>query len=161
MDIKVNRFLPAGGFYLYSDEHEELILRPKETYDGAVPSGNSIMAYNLVHLSFLTDEEKYTTAAERQLDFLSSYTAQYPTGYAMFLTALLEYDQPPEKITAVMDEQTEKNSLVSALPVDADVVLLPEPTDEYPLRDGKTTYYVCRGHRCLPPVNDLHELKQG
>jgi len=151
----------AGGFYLYSDEHEELILRPKETYDSAIPSGNSIMAYNLVRLSFLTDEEIYRTAAERQLDFLSSCDAQYPIGYAMFLTALLEYDQPPEKITVVMDERMEKNSLVSALPVDADVVLLPEPTDEYPLRDGKTTYYVCRGHRCLPPVNDLHELIQG
>ena len=152
---------PAGGFYLYSDGHEELILRPKETYDGAIPSGNSLMAYHLVRLSFLTDEEKYRTAAERQLDFLSSCAAQYPIGYAMFLTALLEYDQPPEKIIVVMDERTEKNSLVSALTVDADVVLLPEPTDEYPLRDKKTTYYVCRGHRCLPPVNDLHELKQG
>ena len=152
---------PAGGFYLYSDGHEELILRPKETYDGAIPSGNSLMVYHLVRLSFLTDEEKYRTAAERQLDFLSQYAAQYPTGYAMFLTALLEHDQPPEKITVVMDERTEKNSLVSALPTDADVVHLPEPTDEYPLRDKKTTYYVCRGHRCLPPVNDLHELKQG
>ena len=79
----------------------------------------------------------------------------------MFLTTLLEYDNPPMKITVVLDEWTEKSSLVSAIPTDADVVLLPEPTDEYPLRDDKTTYYVCRGHRCLPPVNDLHELKQG
>lgn len=44
---------PVGGFYLYSDTSEELILRPKETYDGAIPSGNSMMAYNLVRLSEL------------------------------------------------------------------------------------------------------------
>ncbi len=151
----------AGGFFLYSAEHEELILCPKETYDGAIPSGNSLMAYNLVHLSFLTDEEKYTTAAGRQLDYLSSYAAQYPTGYAMFLTALLQYDKPPMKITVVMDEQTDKNSLLFALPQDAVIILLPKPTAEYPLKDGKTTYYMCKGHRCLPPTNALHEMIQG
>jgi len=151
----------SGGFYLYSDEHEELILRPKDTYDGAIPSGNSLMAYNLVRLSFLTDEEKYRTAAQRQLDFLSSYAAQYPTGYAMFLTALLEYDNPPMKVTVVMDEETDKSCFALAVPSDAITILLQKPTVEYPLKNGKTTYYVCREHSCLPPTNDLHEIVQG
>ena len=39
------------------------------------------------------------------------------------------------------------------LPPEAAVRVLPAPTKEYPLKDGKTTYYVCRGRRCLPPVN--------
>ncbi|MBQ4327981.1 MAG: thioredoxin domain-containing protein, partial [Clostridia bacterium] len=146
------------GFYLYSKNHEELILRPKETYDGAIPSGNSLMAYNLVRLSLITDEEKYKTESERQLDFLAQSAAQYPTNHAMFLTALLEYEKPPMKITVVLDEQTNKSCLPLKFPHDAIVILLPKPTKEYPLKNGKTTYYVCRGHSCLPPTNDLNEL---
>lgn len=80
-----------GGFYLYGKEHEQLILRPKETYDGAIPSGNSVMAYNLVWLSNITSDEKYKALAKRQLDFITKYASEYPTGHAMFLRALLEY----------------------------------------------------------------------
>ncbi len=150
----------TGGFYLYSKNHEELILRPKETYDGAIPSGNSLMAYNLVRLSFLIDEEKYKTEAERQLDFLAQSTAQYPTNHAMFLTALLEHEKPPMKITVISEQQIDKGSLRIALPPDAVIIILDASTKEYPLKNGKPTYYVCRGHSCLPPTNDLNELFQ-
>lgn len=148
----------TGGFYLYGKDHEELILRPKETYDGAIPSGNSLMAYSLVRLSLITDEERYKTEAERQLDFLAQSAAQYPTNHAMFLRALLEHKKPPMKVTVVSDQQTEKTTLPLAFPPDAVVVLLDAPTKEYPLKNGKTTYYVCRAHSCLPPTNDLNEL---
>ena len=116
------------------------------------------MAHALVRLSFLTDEERYKTAAERQLDFLAQSAAQYPTNHAMFLTVLLEHVNPQTKITVILDEQTDKNSLPLVLPHDALVILLPQPTKEYPLKNGKTTYYVCRGKSCLPPSNDLNEL---
>ncbi len=148
----------TGGFYLYGNGHEELILRPKETYDGAIPSGNSLMAHNLVRLSFLTDEERYKTATERQLDFLAQSAAQYPTNHAMFLIALLEHVNPPTKVTVILDEHTEKSRLPFMLSPDAIVILVPHPTKEYPHKNGKTTYYVCRGHSCLPPTNDLHEV---
>ena len=148
----------TGGFYLYGKDHEELILRPKETYDGAIPSGNSLMAYNLVRLSFLTDEERYKSATERQLDFLAQSASQYPTNHAMFLRALLEYEKPPMKITVATDETTDRCTLPLAFPSNAIVILLEAPTKEYPLKNGKTTYYVCRGHSCLPPTNDLNEL---
>ncbi|MBQ9989313.1 MAG: thioredoxin domain-containing protein [Clostridia bacterium] len=148
----------AGGFYLYGKDHEELILRPKETYDGAIPSGNSLMAYDLVRLSFLTEEEKYKTEAERQLDFLAQSAAQYPTNHAMFLSALLEHQKPPIKITVVPDQPIDKTGLSLTFPPNAIVILLNGPTKEYPIKNGKTTYYVCRGHSCMPPVNDWKEL---
>ena len=148
----------TGGFYLYGNNSEELILRPKETYDGAIPSGNSLMAYNLVRLSLITSDEKYKITAEQQLNFLAS-KAQYLPGYAMFLTALLEYDEPPMKVTVVLDEQTDSNNIPLAVPLDAAVSLLPQPTEEYPLKNGKTTYYVCKGHSCMPATNDLNEIQ--
>lgn len=148
----------AGGFYLYSKTHEELILRPKETYDGAIPSGNSFMAYNLVRLSFLTDEDKYKSSAQQQLDFLSNAASRYPTSHAMLLLALLEHRDPPTKITVVTDDVTDKASLPLALPADSVVTLLEKPTKDYPLKNGKTTYYVCRGHSCMPPTNNPEEI---
>ncbi len=142
-----------GGFYLYGTDSEELILRPKETYDGAIPSGNSLMAYNLVRLGYLTSEERYENAAKRQLEFLSAEAAKHPTGYAMFLLALLEHTEPPMKMTVVSADALDPTDLLCALPSDA-VVTLQKPSAEYPLKDGKTTFYVCRKHSCLPPVND-------
>lgn len=148
----------TGGFYLYSKAQEELILRPKETYDGAIPSGNSLMAYDLVRLSLLTDEEKYQTEAERQLDFLTQSASQSPANHAMFLRALLEHTKPPMKIIVVPDEQTDKSSLPISFPPDAAVILSDAPTKEYSLKNGRTTYYVCKAHSCLPPTNDLNGL---
>ncbi len=148
----------GGGFYLYGIGHEELILRPKETYDGAIPSGNSLMAYNLVRLSQLTDEDGYKAEAERQLDFLAKAASRSPANHAMLLEALLEHAKPPMRVTVAPDKNIDKRSLSLALPPDAVVILLPEPTREYPLKNGKTTYYVCRSHSCLPPTNNLNEL---
>ncbi len=148
----------TGGFYLSGNNSEELILRPKETYDGAIPSGNSLMAYNLVMLWLLTSDEKYEIMAEGQLDFLAS-KAEYPTNHAMFLTALLEYTEPPMKITVVLDENTDRGQLPLAVPSNAVVNLLPQPTEEYPLKNGQTTYYVCKGHSCRPATNHLNEIQ--
>ena len=144
----------GGGFFLYGAEHESLILRPKETYDGAVPSGNSLMADNLVRLSLLTDDEKYSSAAERQMRFLRKEAAQYPTGHAVFLSALLAYRDPPDQITVIPDEKTEISDLLLSLPSNASIRILPAPTEKFTLKNGKTTYYVCRNRSCLPPTNE-------
>ncbi len=85
----INDFCDSeGGFYLYGQENEELILKPKETYDGAIPSGNSQMAYNLVKLSQITD--KFKEKAKCQLNFVATEAIKYPVGYSMLLVALLE-----------------------------------------------------------------------
>ncbi len=148
----------TGGFYLYSNQSEELILRPKEIYDGAVPSGNSLMAYNFVKLYHLTTDDKYKDLAEKQLDFISSETSQYPTNHAMFLMALLEYSEPPIKVTIVADNKTNINDFVLNLPTNAIIILLTKPAGEYPLKNSKTTYYLCKGKACMPPTNDLNEI---
>ncbi len=147
----------TGGFYLYSNQSEELILRPKETYDGAVPSGNSLMAYNFVKLYLLTSDDKYKDLAEKQLDFISVAANSYPTNHAMFLMALLEYNEPPIKITVVVDDKTNIKELSLILPSNATINILSE-SKEYRLKNGKTTYYVCKGKACMQPTNDLNEL---
>ena len=144
-----------GGYFFYGADHESMILRPKESYDGAMPSGNSLMAWNLVRLAQLTEDELYEQDARHQLDFLTKETSQYPAGCAMFLLALLNHEKPPAKITVVPAKDTMISDLPLLLPADAAVMLLKGPTGSYPLKNGKTTFYFCQGHRCLPPTNEL------
>ncbi len=147
-----------GGFYLYGKNNETLILRPKETYDGAVPSGNSVMAYNLMRLFYLTDDGETEKILRKQLDFMYGAAKHYPVGYAMFLISLLNYFDPPEKIIAVLKSRDDVKNLPLSVSSDSIVKIFNEPTDEYPIKDGKTTFYVCRNHSCMPPVSDLNCL---
>lgn len=146
-----------GGFFLYGKDNETLIMRPKESYDGAIPSGNSIMAYNLVRLSQLTSDESYDKIIKRQLDFLYGEAKQYPAGFAMYLIALSEYFEPSQMITVVSQNQEDIKDLPFKTSLDSIVKVLDEPTKEYQLLHNKTTYYVCDNHSCQPPVNDLIE----
>ena len=142
-----------GGFYLYGTKNEDLITKPKETYDGALPAGNSVMAYCLVHLAQLTGANKDRQRAEKQLGFLSGEAARYPAGHSLFLTALLRFLNPPEKITVVLAGEDDADRIWRALPLYADVKILSEETREYALLNGKTTYYICKDYTCLPPTN--------
>lgn len=144
-----------GGFFLYGKEHETLFLRPKETYDGAIFSGNSAMAYNLVQLSILTDDEKRQRLAKEQTAFLSKEAGGYPAGHAMFLVALLDALDKPDQITIVRKDDRIPDRLACRIPLDTVVVIREQPDETYPLKNDDTTYYVCRNHSCLPPTNEL------
>ena len=74
-----------GGYYFTGSDAEELLLRPKETYDGAMPSGNSISAYNLARIWKITGENKWQELAERQINFFKAILEDYPPGYTAFL----------------------------------------------------------------------------
>lgn len=142
-----------GGYFLYGTENSNLIAKPKETYDGALPSGNSVMAYCLVLLSHITDIKDYQYAAEKQLAFLSAEAEYYPAGYSVFLIALLLYLYPPQKITVVLAKEDCAEQIIPRLPLNANIKILEKPTDEYKLLNDKTTYYVCKNHTCFPPSN--------
>ncbi len=144
-----------GGFFLYGKENEDLILRPKETYDGAVFSGNSAMAFNLVRLSRLTAGEQFERIAEEQLAFMMKEADQYPSAYSMFLIALLDHYEMQDKVTVVVKERTDIEELSIQVPLDVLVTILEKPSDAYPLLNDRTTYYICKGQSCLPPVNEL------
>lgn len=131
------------------------MFRPKETYDGALPSGNAVMAYNFVRLSQLTQADDWEQAARRQLAFLSGEAADFPAGHSLFLLALLLHDNPPPSITVVLDKDESWETVKKQLPLYASIRALPAPTKDYPLLNSRTTFYVCRERACLPPSNTL------
>ncbi len=143
---------PEGGFFLAGDEGEQLLIRQKETYDGAIPSGNSLMAYNLVRLHQLTDGYDRETAD--QLGFLAGQAKDNPSNHTMFLLALLDHTDRPLTVTVVTDRPIDLAALARSLPAGT-VCALRAPDRSYPMKEGKTTYYVCRDGRCLPPEHTL------
>lgn len=144
----------TGGFYLSDSDSTELFMNPKESYDGAIPSGNSVMTYNLVRLYQLTKKEDYRELAEQQLQYMSAQAQDSLIGHSMFLFAKLIYDNPPEHIAIVLKNNTELENIKNQLPLLANVIIVPE-SKEYPLLNDRTTFYVCKNHTCFSPANTL------
>lgn len=155
-DEAVRRFADCqnGGFYLCEASHTELFLNPRETYDGAIPSGNAVMAYNFVRLYQLTEKETYCALTEKQLSFLSAQSQDYPAGHSMFLLAKLLHENPPEHIVAAVKNDFDLQEIQKQLPFLANVSVVQDSID-YPMKNDKVTYYVCKNHVCLPPTNRL------
>ena len=141
-----------GGFYFYGNDNEQLIMKPKETYDGAMPSGNSVMAYNLAFLSQLTEDTLFSETAEQQLCFMAGKAKNYPTGYCFYLLALSMHINPPVHIVCALLNTHQ------AFPLNSIVRVIDGGNDEYPIINNRTTYYVCRDKACMPPVNTLNEV---
>ena len=141
-----------GGFYLSGAENETLLFRPKESYDGAIPSGNSLMAYNLVRLQALCPDDEREKTLKKLLAYLSGEAENYPAGHAMFLIALSDFLEPPMTITVAGADDT-IHELPLFTPSECIVRILRDGSEEYPLQNGRTSFYVCRNHACLPPVD--------
>lgn len=93
------------GFFLTSSEAEDLIYRPKEVYDGAIPSGNSVAGYVLQKLAHITVNSKYKEYADRQLRFLSGHVKEYPAGYSFSQLAFLCALYPSKEIVCVVSDK--------------------------------------------------------
>ena len=143
----------SGGFYLSVPDDTELFMNPKESYDGAVPSGNSVMTYNLVRLYQLTEKEDYKKAVEKQICYMAAEARDYPTGYSMFLLAKSIYDAPPEHIVIALKNRADLERIKGQLPFLANVRVVSE-SEAYPLINDRTTFYSCRDHVCLAPTNE-------
>jgi len=146
-----------GGFYLSDPNSTELFVNPKETYDGAIPSGNSIMTYNLVRLYRITEKEEYKELLEKQITFMSAKTYDYPSGNSMFLIAMLLYEDYVPHITIALKDHADLEQIRAKLPFIANVSIATDST-KYPLLNNQTTFYVCKNHNCLPPSNTIEFL---
>ena len=81
---------PAGGFFDTSDDHEQLIIRPKHVQDGAVPSGNSLAAGVMLRLTLHTGDGRYGQAAADGLRSVGPVLGRAPLGFAKWLTVLAD-----------------------------------------------------------------------
>jgi uncharacterized protein YyaL (SSP411 family) len=99
----------AGGFFYTSNDHEKLFARAKDQYDGAQPSGNSVMANNLVRLWIKTGDNRYGDLAKQTLNSFKAALKTNPTGLTAMADALALYlDAQAER-----KEATPKKELVA------------------------------------------------
>jgi len=141
------------GIMVYGKENETLIAVPKETYDGAIPSGNSVMTYNLVKLWQITGKIEWKNQAEEQLEFLSTFAQNYPAGQTFFLFVSLLYQNPPEHVVCVLKKEEDLEKLKETCDFDTDIIVMREESTEYQRINDSTTLYICNHYSCKPPVN--------
>lgn len=159
-----------GGFFLNATDSEQLIYRPKELYDGALPSGNSVAACVLLRLAHLTADPKMIEYADKQLRFLAGQVKDYPSGHSFALISFLGALYPSKEIVCVADEKEEISELreylsgnfepntVALLKTrdnEEELLTIAEYTRDYQTIHEKTTYYICENHNCMAPSNEL------
>ena len=166
-----------GGYFFYGSDGEELLARPKEVYDGATPSGNSVAALNLLRLSRITRRDDFASMAETMFESFSGNINGYPAGHTHFLMSFLFATTPGKEVVVVSgrhkaDIHRELQSLNRIFSPEA-VFLYRLQGEDYreleaiapftramPVPENKTMYYACRDFACGQPVDDLAEVSR-
>ena len=162
----------AGQFYDTGADHEELVVRPRDLTDNAIPAGSSMAAGVLLKLSVVSGDADLERRAVEALRSARAVMERFPTGAGHWLCALDFYLSTPKEIAVVGDRTaTDTKSLLSEvyrsfLPnrvlvglSGADGVAVRSPLMEGRSRlNGRATAYVCRQYVCGLPVNDPEAL---
>ena len=158
---------PNGGFFDTPHDGETLLIRPKDIFDNATPSGNALACEALLKLAAYTDNGKYRDLAEQALAIMGDSALRHPLGFARWLSAA-ENAQGNTKQVAVLGEAGEENfehmlNIIraeyrpgvvvasSAYPTQKDV---PALLNDRILVNGKATAYICEGFVCKQPATD-------
>lgn len=164
-----------GGLFMYGNDAEQLITRPKEIYDGAIPSGNSVATLNFLKLAHLTGNYDLNEKADKQFKVFGKNLFDYPRGYTYFLSALLFAQTPTKEIMVVNEKETEdvdkmievineefrpfsismlyserKNMLIDIIPF----------IETYKSVDNTPTAYICQNFSCNAPITRIEELRE-
>ena len=162
-----------AGFFLYGKDSEKLIARPKELFDGAIPSGNSVAAYNLIRLARITGKSLFEEISKDVLDYIAGSIISEEINHSFFLIASSFALNKTKELICVIKDESEKEKIKDTLSdmqaFNLTVIIKNEEnsseleelipsTKDYTLKDNKATYYLCEGNSCFPPTNNLNEI---
>lgn len=160
-----------GGFFQTAEDREPLLVRAKEIYDGAIPSGNSVMALNLVRLAKFTGDPNYKECAHSLFSAFAGFLQKNPQGAEVLLQAL-DFDLAPalEIVVCGSPKNRRTQSLLRAinqrfLPAKVllnrasddpkDSILSVSPfVENYLQINGQPTVFVCQNQTCQKPQTD-------
>jgi uncharacterized protein len=152
-----------GGFFFTSNDHEELIVRNKDFFDNATPSGNSVAADVLQKLSKLYGEENYERFASTVMRLAAPQVKRFPSGFGRMLGAMAFAISPVKEVAVVgkKGNEIERELWSEYLPfkvvaTGGDVPLL----EGRQATDGRPTVYVCENFVCKKPVTEIEELRK-
>src|SRR5215213_7517010 len=158
----------GGGFFFTGKSHENLIVRSKDYFDNATPSGNSVAVMVLLRLATLTGRENDRNLATAVLREVGDQTRRYPSGFGYALSAADFLLSTPKEVAIVGKDASDiqpllaetwrqylPNKVVAAGTEAAEITPLLE---NRPLVNGLATAYVCEHFTCNQPVTDLSSL---
>jgi uncharacterized protein YyaL (SSP411 family) len=151
----------TGFFYFTHDQQKDVILRKKEVYDGATPSGNGIMALNLFYLSKVFDRRKWEKLAKKLSDTLRESTIKYPGSFGIWASLMQLYCFEVLEI-AITGREFEKNlQLVMKKYLPNKIIQSGETNlSNFPLLADRETaipvaFYFCKNFTCLRPFYNI------
>lgn len=160
----------ANGYYMTAHDCATLIMRPKETYDGAIPSGNSAAEMALERLASLTGETFFCDAADRQHRFMAGQVKDSPASHCFSLCAMAQALYPhkelvitgrciPEEITAYLRKHPahELSILFKSEENAQELSELAPFSASYPV-SSDTVWYLCENGACRAPVKEFKAL---
>jgi hypothetical protein len=167
----INHFWDSknNSFFMTSDDHEKLIIRPKSNYDLSLPSGNSVSAFVMLRLYHMSQEQKFLEITTKILESQAQMAAENPFGFGYLLNTLSIYLEKPLEITIINPENSElcKSLLTNYLPNSFMVTIQNstqlENLSEYSFFAGKvfedkTLVFVCKDFSCSLPLHTLDEI---
>jgi hypothetical protein len=157
-----------GGFWQSTAGSKDLILRVKDDYDGAEPSGNSVATLSLLKLGAITGQKKFAEAAEKTLHLFAQRLQNFPQAMPFMLHALDFSLEEPKRIVVVGDTNFPKfHELLHA----AHSVYQPnkivlgnsgavEPFAKTLSAKNEATVYLCAGNSCQPPTSEAATVRE-
>jgi uncharacterized protein YyaL (SSP411 family) len=158
-----------GAFYDTADDHEQLIVRPRDFFDNATPAGNSLAADVLLRLSRLVEDERYAARAAAAIAPLAEVAARHPNGFGRLLCGLdfelgrvrevVIVGPPADPATRALVETVFRPYLplkvvAGAAPGDHEAEAVTPLLHERGLVDGRPAAYVCENFACQTPTTD-------
>jgi uncharacterized protein YyaL (SSP411 family) len=164
-----------GGFYYTANDSEVLLVRSKEIYDGATPSGNSIAMLNLLRLGRITGRSDLEEKAEIIGRAFSGTISQSPSAHTQFMAAVDFLIGPTYEIIIAGEPQVDDmgrmldalrglfipNKILIVRSTGEDDAMITEVAPwvtNYTAKTGKATAYVCINHSCRLPTNDIDTM---
>ena len=162
-------------FYDTGKDHEALLVRPRELFDNAIPSGSSVAAEVLLRMALLTGEEEYRRKATATLHSMGPLLSQYASGMGRWLAALDFYLHQPKEVAIVGSLESREtkallevvhnlylpNKVVVGMEEDDPMGSNPLPLLRFRTKvQGAPTAYVCENYVCQLPVTDPEDLAQ-
>ncbi len=163
----------VGGFFFTSADSENLLIREKQIYDGAIPSGNSVAMLNLVKLGRILSDPKLEEKADILMQNFASEVKRIPYAYTFLLSALDFFKGPSFEIVVVGDRtaETTKKMIesINSEYIPNKIVILKDSKDEnivkiidvlqnYHQINEQPTVYICKHFVCKQPTNDITKM---
>ncbi len=156
----------SGYFFYTHQDQNDVIIRKKEVYDGATPSGNAMMAYNLFYLSIIFDNADWKLLAQKNIQSLSNAITKYPTSFGVWASVLQLMVKGVMEIVIVGKDADKSLLPVVGLYLPNKVIQTTQSDQPiFPLIKGKfkpekTGYFLCKSYVCTEPIFELEKFLQ-